>query len=295
MDLEYAWFKKKIYETAGLNLDNYRPEQTKRLLGKILDKAGAKNYVEYIKYLKGDPDRIQEFKDNVTINVSSLFRDYDRWMELNKILPDLIRRKASHGTGKTKPGDGEKPILQIWSVGCSIGAEAHTIAILLEETAASGTVMPFSYRILCTDIDHNMLQRGREGIYTDREVKEVPENLLEKYFVEIKPPGRAWANSNTAEHFYKADPRLTAAMRYKIHNLLDDRWESCFDLIVCRNVLIYFTNDVKEHLFDEFFKALLVDGMLFIGGTEIIFSPGKFGLENVSTGIYKKMKSGKVS
>jgi len=78
-------------------------------------------------------------------------------------------------------------------------------------------------------------------------------------------------------------------MKFIIHNLLDERWEKSFDLITCRNVLIYFNNDIKEKLFRKYNDALNDNGLLFIGGTEVMFSPGDLGFKNMTAGIYKKI------
>jgi chemotaxis protein methyltransferase CheR len=283
IDLEYSWFKKKIKEIAGLDIDSYRPDQMKRLMAKALDKSGARNYVEFIKQLEKSPAKIQAFRDSVTINVSHLFRDAQRWEELKKYLPEL----GNSGQAEKQRG-GISRTIRVWSAGCSIGAEPFTLAILLEEHAAKQR--PFSYEILCTDIDSMMLQRAREGVFTDAETKEVPKKLLEKHFVIIGRPDVEWANRSTANVFYQVAHTLRAKMKFIIHNLLDERWEKGFDLIVCRNVLIYFNNETKEKLFRKFHGALAENGFFFIGGTEVMFNPAELGFKNLTTGIYQKIK-----
>ncbi|MFH1540072.1 MAG: protein-glutamate O-methyltransferase CheR [bacterium] len=288
MDLEYNWFKRKIHEIAGIDLDSYRPEQMKRLMEKALDQAGAKNYVEFIKQIKGSPVKIQQFKDDLTINVSSLFRDLDRWMELNKFIPGIISGKIAAEGGGIKTENRDAPTLRAWSAGCSIGAEPYSLAILLEEYAASPAARQFSYSIFCTDLDREMVHRAKEGVFTDKETAEIPARLLQKYFRRIERPDSAWARKSVASQFYGAAPEIRSNLKFRIHNLLDERWEKGFDLIICRNVLIYFTREIKHRLFEKFGEALVAGGMLFIGGTEVIFTPGEFGLKNVTTGFYRK-------
>jgi chemotaxis protein methyltransferase CheR len=285
IDLEYSWFKKKVHEIAGIDLDSYKPDQMKRLLTKALDKSGARNYVEFVKLLEKSPAKIQAFRDSVTINVSSLFRDAQRWNELKKHLPNLVTESAP-----VKPGGFEKRSLRIWSAGCSIGAEPYTLAILMEELTASAATPKFNYDILCTDIDSTMLHRAREGVFTDTETKEVPPEYMAKYFQAIERPTADWAVKSIATTFYETAPNLRTKMKFIIHNLLSETWEKNFNLIVCRNVLIYFNNDIKERLFSKFHDSLLDGGLLFIGGTEVMFSSADIGFKSLSTGIYKRIK-----
>ena len=146
----------------------------------------------------------------------------------------------------------------------------------------------FSFEVLCTDIDPTILKRAREGVFTDRETVEVPARLIKKYFAEIPPPESSWSGKSVATTFYRASDTLRERLRFKLHNLHDEKWETGFDLIVCRNVLIYFTGEIKKRLFEKFRNALNDGGMLFLGGTEVIFTPSQFGLESIATGIYKK-------
>ena len=285
IDLEFSWFKKKIHEIAGIDLDSYKPDQMKRLLAKALDKSGARNYVEFIRQLENSPAKIQAFRDSVTINVSSLFRDLPRWSELQKHLANLVKESAPE-----KPGGLEKRSLRIWSAGCSIGAEPYTLAILMEELAASGTAPKFTYDILCTDIDSTMLHRAREGIFTNTEMKEVPPEYIAKYFRVIERPLSDWASKSIATVFYEAAPILRSKMKFIIHNLLSETWEKNFNMIVCRNVLIYFNNDIKDRLFIKFHDSLLGNGLLFIGGTEVMFNSADIGFKSLTTGIYKKIE-----
>ena len=102
-----------------------------------------------------------------------------------------------------------------------------------------------------------------------------------------------WAQRSAASCFYEAAPEIRSNLKFRVHNLLDERWERGFDLIICRNVLIYFTREIKNRLFEKFGEALTPGGLLFIGGTEVIFTPGKYGLENVTTGFYRKAELAK--
>lgn len=279
MDLEYSWFKRKIKELTGLDLEHYRPEQMRRLADKMIDQSGARNYVDFINRLKSDPSLVAGVRDSLTINVSHLFRDPDKWNTLRELLPELITSAAT----------GHHPReFRAWSAGCSIGAEPYTLAILLQELLAESKLPPFKYSILCTDIDTGMLARAKDGIFADRDVQLVQPPLLEKHFRRIDKPDRDWARGAPNAAYHEATPELRAAMRFKIHNMLNDRFDRDFDLIMCRNVLIYFNREAKERLFNGFSDSLAPHGLLFIGGTEIVFTPWEFGLKNMSMCFYRK-------
>jgi chemotaxis protein methyltransferase CheR len=162
-----------------------------------------------------------------------------------------------------------------------------SIAVLLEEIRASG-LLPYKYSILATDIDQSVLQRAREGIFTEKEVEQVPADWLKKYFHRISKPEADWAKKMSVSVCYEALHVIMDHINPRFHNLLDPKWESGFDLIVCRNVLIYFNREIIETLVGRFSEALLPGGLLFIGGTELIFSLGKVGLTPVATGFYMK-------
>lgn len=286
MDLEYSWFKKKIKEIAGMDLESYRPEQTKRLIDKAMEESGSSSYVKFIKYLQESPARIQDFKDSITINVSHLFRDKPRWDMLTGHLGTMIKDKA-----KANGGDSNGLKISIWSAGCSIGAEPYTLAVIIEELRRTKDFPAFARRILCTDLDRTIIQRARDGIFLEAHMKEVEQRHLQSYFERVGKPEQGWAQRYPSSVFYKVKPVLKENMEFRLHNLLEARWEKGFDLITCRNVIIYFTPDAKKQVFAKFGEALNDGGILFIGATETIFHPQDYSLEIVAPGTYRKVKA----
>jgi len=282
LDLEYEWFKKKIQGLAGIDLSDYRPEQMKRLVKKIMDSWGARSYVDLYRKLEADPARVQDFKAQVTINVSYLFRDMSRWRHLEELLREQVREKPPD---KTSGAAG----IRAWSAGCSIGAEPYSLAILLEEFASEPGFPGFSYRIFCSDIDPDMIRRGMDGVFTDKELKETPEEYVKKYFNPIERPALPWSQKSTAREFFRVVPPIRANLRFRNENIVDSTYEEAFDLVVCRNVMIYFNDDVKKGLFRNFNRAVTDGGLLFIGATEVIFNPVDFGFEGAAPGIYRKV------
>jgi chemotaxis protein methyltransferase CheR len=282
-DLEFAWFKKKILELTGVNLDSYRPQQMQRILEKAMHRSGCRNYAALIRHISQSPARIQDFRDAITINVSSLFRDKKRWDELNVHLARMARARA-----RDRAMPPRRRTLRAWSAGCSIGAEPYTLAMLLCELRAAAEPDPLPFKILATDLDRSMIQRAREGVYTGRETREVPPSLLNRYFVAAPQPASPWARNISGERYFEAVPALREHVEFRLHNLLEDPFDHGFDLIVCRNVIIYFTNDAKERLFLRFRESLNPGGLLFIGGTEVIFRHERYGIEPVGAGIYAR-------
>ena len=213
-DQEYLLLKRKLLKLTGMNLEHYKPQQMRRRLdGFIANKAD--NVVSYLRLIEGDEDAIEKLKKFLTINVSEFFRDAEHFNQLKSlILPDLLKKNLN---------------LRIWSAGCSHGAEPYSLAIALDELSPGG-----SYRILGTDLDERILAKARAGgPYTSADLKNVPRSALLKYFT----PSSEGHMVNT-----KLLPKIT----FKHHNLLTDPYERGFDVIVCRNVIIYFTDDAKN-------------------------------------------------
>jgi chemotaxis protein methyltransferase CheR len=161
--------------------------------------------------------------------------------------------------------------LKLWSAGCSIGAEPYTLAIMMNEATPSQ-----KYSLLATDLDRGALHKARSrGPYLESDIRNLDAALLQKYFTPAAP-------------FYVKES-LQKSICFKEQDLLADPFERSFDLIVCRNVVIYFTTEAKEVLYAKFADALRPGGVLFLGGTELISGPTKFGLQNFGISFYKKV------
>jgi chemotaxis protein methyltransferase CheR len=173
----------------------------------------------------------------------------------SKVLPELLALSKS---------------VRAWSAGCSYGAEAYSLAVLLDE-AAPGKM----HNILATDIDDRMLARAREGVFQEPEVRCVTRSRLLKYF-DKKPEG------------YAVRDNLKKYITFQKHNLLESRFQSGFDLIICRNVVIYFTDETKSGLYQRFYDSLRPGGYLFVGGTERINNHAEIGFECRIPFFYKK-------
>lgn len=258
-DLHYMIFRRKVKQLIGIDLDDYRSEQMTRRLGAIMTRSGAKNLTEYARMLEQDPRRLKEFSDYLTINVSEFFRDADRFAYLrSNVLPELLANNRR---------------LNIWSAGCSNGAEPYSLAILLEELSPLKT-----HRLLATDIDEKVLRKAQEGRdYREQDVRNVPPQWLKKYF------------SLNGDR-YAVSEAIRRRPVFRKHNLLNDAFEENFDLVLCRNVVIYFTNEAKEKLFYRFSCCLRPGGILFVGATEIIQNASLLGLESIRPSFYRRVR-----
>lgn len=152
-----------------------------------------------------------------------------------------------------------------------MGCEAYSLAMMLDDMKQK-----VNYSILATDIDKNILAKAREGIYSTSDVKTLDNKYLDKYF-------------SKSDDKYIVDSKIKSKVTFKRHDLILDSYEKDFDLILCRNVIIYFKDEVKQKIIDDFIDSLKVGGLLFVGATESINTYRTRGLEKVSPFIYKKI------
>ncbi len=259
MDAEvYSQVKTSIRRALNIDLENYKEEQMKRRLDSWLVRSRLPTWKEYFARIDADADERARFRNYLTINVTEFFRDPNRWEQVRaEVLPALWKTSAG--------------ALKIWSAGCSTGVEAYTLAILMEETAALRR-----YSILATDLDRGALHKARSrGPYSGDDIRNLSQAQRQQYVTSSAP--------------YFAAESLQKRIQFKEHDLLKDPFNEGFDLIVCRNVVIYFTAASKDVLYQKFSNALRPGGVLFVGGTEIISTPARFGLQSFGISFYKKV------
>jgi chemotaxis protein methyltransferase CheR len=164
----------------------------------------------------------------------------------------------------------DKKTLKIWSAACSNGSEPYTLAIILEKLSPGR-----KHNILATDIDNTILATAKAGNYTKNDIKNVDSAYINKYF------------TLNGEAFSIKD-EIKNKVTFKKHDLILDRYENDFDLIVCRNVVIYFTPEAKTQVYRKFYDAMKPGALLFVGATESIYNYRELGFEKASTFIYRK-------
>lgn len=256
-DADYALFVQRVRTLTGIDLAHYKPGQMRRRLRALAARHGAPTLAAFARTIERDPRALQAFQNFFTINVSEFFRDATRWDDLaGRVLPRLMQ-PAPHP-------------LRVWSAGCSIGAEPYSLAILLAERYPG-----LPHAILATDIDQAILTRAEAGSgYTEADLRSVDAARRTRWF------------SRAPDGTYTVAPRIRAMVTFRRHDLLRDPIERGFDLIVCRNVVIYFTDTAKRDLYRRFREALRPGGVLFVGGTEVINGAREFGFVPWLTSFY---------
>lgn len=261
-DKDYDFLKMKVKKISGLDLEAYKKDQMIRRLDGYITRNAFDSVVSLLATVEKDKEAFRQFMDFLTINVSEFFRDSEQFSVLKtKVIPDLLSRSKS---------------LNIWSAGCSIGAEPYSVAMMLAE------INPFGkHRILATDLDDASLAKARNGgPYTESHLEQVAAGVKNKNFVK-------------SEDGYTVAPKFKNMVEFKKHDLLLDRYEVGFDLIMCRNVTIYFTDSTKEKLNRNFANSLVDDGVLFIGSTESLFEAESMGLKRMFASFFTKEDAAK--
>ncbi|MWV44717.1 chemotaxis protein CheR [Paenibacillus sp. HJL G12] len=256
-DPDYLAFIQHIKQSTGIDLSEYKEAQMKRRLTTLRVKNGYPTFASFYDAITKDKALFYEFLDRMTINVSEFWRNPNRW----EVLRDVILSELTLG-GKRR--------LKVWSAACSTGEEPYTLAMILDGKGVLGDTS-----LVATDIDEGAIAKAKQGLYMERSLKDVPPDVASRYFTQ-------------EGSMYKFSEQLKKNVQFRKQNLLLDRFEDAHDLIVCRNVMIYFTEEAKNKLYHKFASALRPGGYLFVGSTEQIFTPGQYGLEPTETFYYRK-------
>jgi chemotaxis protein methyltransferase CheR len=261
---DYPAFCDAVRRLCGIDLSQYRRAQMERRIRTFAERRGTPGLSAYLPRLRQDAAELDAFLDRVTINVSQLWRNPDQWERLERIvLPELL----------DAPPAGR---LRAWSAGCSYGAEAYTLAALTRHVA--GATHPRArIEITGTDIDKRVVARARRGAFTADDARDAPAALLERFF-DATEDG-AWA----------ARPEIQALATFEVADLLriPPRPEA-YDLVLCRNTVIYFTDEVRDALHAKLVASLRPGGYLVVGATERVADQRALGLHPVHPFTYRK-------
>jgi chemotaxis protein methyltransferase CheR len=254
--MDYEKFKEMIHIMSGINLTFYKEKQMKRRIDSLISKNGFTGYQSYVDALKINANLYNEFINYLTINVSEFYRNPEQWEVLEKeILPGLLSKTNT---------------LRIWSSACSTGDEPYTLVMVLNK------FLPLSnIKILATDIDKGAIEKAKTGVYTSKSVESLPKTYLNKHFTK---------NGD----LYVMNDDVKNCVEFKQFNLLRDQYPINYDLIACRNVLIYFTEEAKVDIYKNFNKALRNGGILFVGSTEQIILSNRYNFRSMKTFFYVK-------
>ena len=253
MNRELETILNYLNEERGFDFSGYRQSMIERRLEKRFRPTKCENYNEYGRYLQKHPDEFDNLIDVLTINVSRFFRDTLTFEYIaGKVLPEIVHRKT-----ETKDRS-----LRVWSAGCSMGEEPYSIAILISELFEKEK-LDLHVHIFATDIDGAILKKAQKGIYAFESIQNVKYRLLKKYFTIEKDA-------------FTLLPEIKELVTFLPYDMLDKRSyvppESVFgsfDLVFCRNVLIYFTTEYQDIIFDKLYRSLTQNGYLILGEVEI--------------------------
>ncbi len=255
--MDYEKFKAAILRMTGIDLSAYKENQMKRRINTLIDKHKIKGYEEFVNALKNDKAMFEEFVNYLTINVSEFYRNPDQWELMDKVfIPELIEKFGKN--------------IKIWSAACSTGDEPYSLVM------AWSKHLPLSQiKIYATDLDKQVLAAAKTGLYAEKSLAGVPKEFKDKYFTKVGTS-------------YQIKNEIKSRVEFKEHNLLKDPYPTGCHFIVCRNVLIYFTEEAKDEIFMKFGNSLMNGGIFFIGSTEQIMNHRKYGFERRNSFYYEK-------
>ena len=262
----FAGVREVLLERLGFDLGMYKDGCVKRRIAIRVRALGFADAWDYLALLRRDPDETDALMKTLTIHVSHFFRNPSTFAALERdILPALFERAAA---------GGQKEI-HLWSVGCAGGEEPYSLAILVDGLSPQEV----NVSILGTDLSAPVLERATEGRFDVRRLAEVPPGVRERYFSEEGREARL-------------RERFRAMVRFERHDVLNAAEFSGADLVLCRNVLIYFSREEQERILRRLAAALRPEGYLVLGKAETLLGESRqlFRIENPAERIYQRLR-----
>ena len=252
----------RLSRLSGLDLQSYRLPHLQQHLALVLRRAGASDLPSYVQSIERRPDASLWLRESLTVNVSSFFRDGESFRAaLDAHLPSLL---------------AQTPSLRLWSAGCGAGAELYSLALGLVAIVGEGGLI--SHRLLGTDVNERALDCARRGVYSTKDVQNVPREMLRQFFRPV--PGGV-----------QVSPILRAAAGFERHDLLRDAVSFGWHVIACRNVAIYFVEAAQERLYRRLSDALAPGGLLVLGSAEHLLRPADLHLRRLAANLYQRVST----
>lgn len=248
-DQAFVLLKRRIFQDRGLDCEQYKENYLKRRIAVRLRATECGDYLDYLRILRNRPDEYTKLMNELTVNVTQFFRDPDVYTKIKEhIIPRIYEEKKSMGSKS----------IRVWSVGCASGEEPYSMAILLDNHLGSD-MDRWNIRILGSDIDDGSLALAKKARYTDLEMLEGLD--IRSYFdVEESKEGPV----------YHLKENIRRRVKFEKLNLLEEREKRHYDIILCRNVLIYFGRDVQTRIIESLSTNILRDGYLVLGKSETL-------------------------
>jgi chemotaxis protein methyltransferase CheR len=247
-DTNFEWVCDTIRDASGIQLNETKRDLVHNRLARRLRLLGIEDFPDYKDQLMaGNDEEMVDFVNALTTNVTAFYRESHHFEFLEQELVPTLRAR------------GQRKI-RIWSAGCSMGMEPYTIAMTLNEAFGGEE---WDARILATDLDTNVLEKAAQGVYSLDELEGVPASLRSKYLMRGK---------GDQDGMGRVKPALQEMVTFRQLNLMDESWpfHGPFDLIFCRNVVIYFDRPTQQKLFRRYAGLLEPEGILCIGHSEAV-------------------------
>ena len=252
---DFSRLSRLIYEESGIKMPAAKKHMIEARLGKRLKSLGISSFSAYCDYLFSNEGLKQELTgmiDLITTNKTDFFRESAHFNYLmQKVLPGWVHEQQGF-SGRE---------LRVWSAGCSTGEEPYTLAMILNEFAEKSP--GFDYRILATDLSTRVLEKAKLAIYDAERVAPVPQLFKKKYLLRSR---------NRSKGLVRIGPELRRKVRFHRLNFMDNDFgiREPFDIIFCRNVVIYFDRPTQERLLNKFYTHMTNDGYIFMGHSETL-------------------------
>lgn len=268
-DKQFDYVLELIYRLTGIAMTASKRLLVERRIMSRMEALSLPTFEDYADLLKRrDPTEVELFTNAVTTNLTSFFRENHHFEFLQQtFLPDQVKLK--------KNGDRK---IRLWSAGCSTGEEPYSIAMSLRENVPD--IDSWDVKVLCTDIDSEVLAKCEAGVYASDRVEGMSEQRVKKWFQH---------GTGAQGRFVKVKPKLQELLVFRRLNLMD-QWpfSGKLDLIFCRNVMIYFDKPTQQMLVDKFAKYLAPNGYLIVGHSESLVR-NTTDFELLGRTIYKKV------
>ncbi len=275
-----------LKEERGLDFGGYRPSMIERRVSQRASAVGCGDLVSYLGYLRVHSDELDNLVDALTINVSRFFRNPLMFEYLAlKILPRALQEK----------NEGGEHAFRVWSAGCAFGEEAYSIAILLHEILKKED-LHIEATIFGTDIDQNALKKAERAVYPFEAVKDVKYGLFKRYFTPVGADGEK--PSNAGEEFFQLTQEVRDAVSFSLYDMLNrntfappESVFGSFDMVFCRNLLIYFNLEYQNAIMKKLYRSLSPKGYLILGEAEVPTSRYEryFEKVNACSHVYQKV------
>lgn len=269
MDADFEGLKRRIADVKGFDCSEYRESFLRRRIEIRMRATGMATLRDYVSFLDRNPGEYALLVEALTIHITRFFRDEDVFSFLaGNVLSELLWEKKKSG----------RKVIRIWSAGCASGEEAYSIAILFSEFLDL-KLNDFFISIIGTDVDPDCISKAESGVFPSGELVDVRRDYIERYFSYIGA-GKC-----------RISPQLRRLVKFSAHDFMSPARQDYFDMIFCRNAMIYLDDEKQRQLFGNFYRALKPGGFLVLGTTESVLGEASrlFSMVSSKYHVYRRL------